>query len=838
MATSIGDLALKLSASPANLVAGLSTGEKRLNQFGSAVDKKMGEMQKSFSKPLGDVKMPGLDAIKGKIDGINASAEKLGKGASGMGKGISSALGGVAAGLGMGGSLLTPGLAGGIAAAGAVKVGMDFEKSMSRVKALTGATGEEFDALRQLALKLGRETEFSASQAAEGMSSFALSGFKAKAILDVMTPSVRLASAGMIDIGKSAEISAIILRAMGLEESKLGKVTDVLTFAMTNALTDMTQLSDAFKYVAPTAKMAGLSIEETTAAIMMLSDQGIQGSEAGTVLRNMLKKSSDQSDEARRMMEMLNITFHDAKGNFRGFGVILDDLNRKFAEMKLGDMQKLEILGTMFEIRAGTGFAALLDKGGKYNDLVQRIAKEHVGLATKISGIQIDNLWGDLKIFWSSMQDVGIKFFDSINGPLRAFVQGFNNTVLALGRGFVSVAGFVRPVVEGVLEIGSAMSGVLGFLAKVAAGVGLVKLGMVGLTATVAALGAAGRLAVGAFAFFTSPLSLALGGILALVEATVGLEKAAKGVSHFFDVVGKQTKRIAADLWESIRNPEGRLTKVEGKWTLEPDIPEQVGEMGMGDAPSRSRLLGSTPRGVETAKQNTESMLSLQALLMDTDSAIKKQLASVRESIASTTELTDGATLLEKSWHSVTTATKDFAGVLDQMKRLGATEDQMKPIKALQEQVRQAMLSEKLLGEKSRLFADTRTPAETFKAQLADLEGLFDKGILDADLYTRSLAKLSEGFVGAGDAAKAMREATMSAGPAILRGSAEAISITQRARFEDRSGGDRGGAIAQALEKLRKEQEAQTNVGKARREDARKFHEELKQLLKGDRLGK
>ena len=163
-----------------------------------------------------------------------------------------------------------------------------FEQKMARVKALTGATGKDFDRLSTKAKQLGESTVFSASQAAEAMSSFALAGYDVEKILRAIGPTLDLAAAGQLDVAQAADIAVKIMSGMGLEVEQLGQTLDVLTKAMTTANTDLPMLGDAMKYVGPIAKNAGLALEEIVAAVQLLSNAGIQGEMAGTTLRGML----------------------------------------------------------------------------------------------------------------------------------------------------------------------------------------------------------------------------------------------------------------------------------------------------------------------------------------------------------------------------------------------------------------------------------------------------------------------------------------------------------------------------------------------------------------------
>ena len=171
-------------------------------------------------------------------------------------------------------------------ATAAAKTGADFESQMSRVKAISGATGEEFEKLKAQAIELGAETSFSASQAAEGMENLAAAGFTTTETMEAMPGLLDLAAASGEDLASSSDIATSALRGFGMEASEAGHVADVLAENANRTNSSVAETGEAMKYVAPLARSAGLSFEETAAAIGIMANAGIQGSQAGTTLRS------------------------------------------------------------------------------------------------------------------------------------------------------------------------------------------------------------------------------------------------------------------------------------------------------------------------------------------------------------------------------------------------------------------------------------------------------------------------------------------------------------------------------------------------------------------------
>lgn len=326
-----------------------------------------------------------------------------------------------------------------------------FEQEMARVRALTGATGDDFAALEKEARRLGEMTVFSARQAAEAMSFFALAGFDVQKILKSVGPALNLAAAGQIEIAQAADITAKIMAGMGIEAEKVGNAVDVLTKAMTTANTDLVQLGDAMKYVGPIAKQAGISFEEITSAIQLLSNAGIQGQMAGTTLRGSLLSLTDPSEKAIGLMRQLGIEVKDAAGNVLPLADIISQFERAFAGM--GTAERLGIIGGIFDARQAAGFAELISQGGERLRQFTKTLKQSGGTAQRIADTQINTLSGTAEILKSALEELGISIGKSIVGPLRA-------TLTLITKAVTVAAEWVKANQKVVLAVGAAAVGI------------------------------------------------------------------------------------------------------------------------------------------------------------------------------------------------------------------------------------------------------------------------------------------------------------------------------------------------------------------------------------------
>lgn len=305
---------------------------------------------------------------------------------------------------------------GGVAAA-AIKVGSDFESQMSRVKAISGATGEEFEQLKEQAMQLGADTSFSASQAAEGMENLAAAGFTTSEIMSAMPGLLNLAAASGEDLASSSDIAASTLRGFGLAASDAAHVADVLAANANRTNSSVADTGEAMKYVAPLARAAGLSLEETAAAIGIMANAGIQGSQAGTSLRGALSRLSKPTDDMTAAMDELGISFYDSNGKMKSLTEQVGMLRQ--ATEGMTDEQKNNYLVTLYGQEALSGMLALINEGeGSLGELTNAY-KNCDGAAQEAAETMQDNLSGALEQLSGSAETLGLAFYNSVADNLK-----------------------------------------------------------------------------------------------------------------------------------------------------------------------------------------------------------------------------------------------------------------------------------------------------------------------------------------------------------------------------------------------------------------------------------
>ena len=219
----------------------------------------------------------------------------------------------------------------------AIKVTMDFDASMSKVAAVSGATGKDFDALRDKAIEMGDKTKFSASESAEAMNYMAMAGWKTEDMLSGISGIMSLAAASGEELGTTSDIVTDGLTAFGLAAEDSSHFADVLAAASANANTNVSMLGESFTYCAPVAGALGFSIEDTATALGLMANSGIKASQGGTALRTLFTNMANPTDQMAAAMDKLGISLDDGKGNMLSLKEIMVQLREGFGDLKMSE---------------------------------------------------------------------------------------------------------------------------------------------------------------------------------------------------------------------------------------------------------------------------------------------------------------------------------------------------------------------------------------------------------------------------------------------------------------------------------------------------------------------
>lgn len=319
-----------------------------------------------------------------------------------------------------------------VAAAGALLVGglglrdtmatfMDFEQGLSNVQAVSQATAEEMAILRDEAKRLGAETAWSAVEVTEAETLLSQAGFSVQETVAALPGLLDLASAGGLDLAAATDIAAGTLRAFGLEAEKATHVADVLAVAASATNSDVAGLGESMKYVGPAAKALGIDVEQTTAALGMLANANIKGSQAGTTLRSALTRLAKPTKQSSNMMKQLGFNAFDSTGKMLPMHEVIRNLQKSTSG--LTEQQRANAMATIFGQEAMSGMLALVEQGpDALKDLTQSLY-ESDGAAKQMAETRLDNLAGQMTILKSAVEGMKIELGERLAPYAKQFVE-------------------------------------------------------------------------------------------------------------------------------------------------------------------------------------------------------------------------------------------------------------------------------------------------------------------------------------------------------------------------------------------------------------------------------
>jgi len=438
----------------------------------------------------------------------------------------------------------------------AAKTSIDFEAEMSKVKAISGAVGDDFTLLNKQAIQLGADTVFSASEAAEGMENLASAGFNVNEIYSAMPGMLSLAASGDIEIADAADIASSALRGFGLEATQSGHVADVLAKAAADTNAQVTDMGYALKYAAAPAHALGLSLEETAAAVGIMSNAGIKGEQAGTTLRGALTRLTNPSDDAAKKMAQLGFNAFDSQGKMKSLAVMIGELQDK--TKGLTDQQKQQAIAEIFGQESMSGMLVLMGQG---KDKIQELTnsfKNSNGAAEDMAKIMQDNVKGALEQMKGSVETAGIQLGNALAPAIKDVAGGIKD----LADGFAQLNPETQATIAKVLTLTAVagpaifatgtLAGSLGNIISAGKAIG----SLFGTTTLAAeALGAAGTAAApGVTAFGTAiagasfPILPVVAGIGMLTAAGVALAvNLNQDCVPAVDLFGEHIKKAAND---------------------------------------------------------------------------------------------------------------------------------------------------------------------------------------------------------------------------------------------------------------------------------------------------
>jgi TP901 family phage tail tape measure protein len=434
-------------------------------------------------KLVGKIMLDGVESVKSSLEEVSNKAAAVGDKFTKTGEKLSSA----------GQKLMPITLAVGGLATAIVKTSADFEAGMSQVAAISGATGEDLEALTEKAKEMGAKTKFSATESAEALNYMAMAGWKTDQMIGGLEGIMNLAAASGEDLATTSDIVTDALTAFGMTAEDSSHFADILATASSNANTNVSMMGETFKYVAPVAGALGFSAEDCATAIGLMANAGIKGSQAGTSLRSMFTRLAAPPKECAEAMDALGISITNSDGSMKDLNEVMGDLRKAFDG--LGEAEAAEMAKNLAGQEAMSGLLAIVNASEEdYNKLSDAIYNCN-GSAESMAATMQDNLQGQLTILKSQVEGVAIQLGEvlvpivkDVVAQISEWVTWFANLDQGTQKTIMKIAGVVAAIGPLLIVLGKLSTGI-GSVLKIGSSLGSVFGGATGpLLAIVAAI--------------------------------------------------------------------------------------------------------------------------------------------------------------------------------------------------------------------------------------------------------------------------------------------------------------------------------------------------------------
>ena len=426
----------------------------------------------------------------------------------------------------------------------AVKTAADFDSAMSRVAAVSGATGSDFDSLRDKAREMGAKTKFSATEAADAMNYMAMAGWKTEDMLSGIEGVMYLAAASGEDLATTSDIVTDALTAFGLTAGDSGHFADVLAAASSNANTNVSMMGETFKYCAPVAGALGFSVEDTAEAIGLMGNAGIKASQAGTSMRSIMTNLTGDVKLSGAAIGDVTIATTNADGSMRSLSAILADCRGAFAGMT--EAEKANNAEALVGKNAMSGFLALMNAAPEDIEKVSGAVNNCKDAAKNMADTMQDNLEGQLTILKSQLQELAISFGDLLMPAVRSIVSGLQGMVDVLN----AMPDGVKRVIMIVALLAAALGPVLIIIGKTLSAIGTIMTWAPKLAGAISAV--KGAFAALSATMMANPIAIVIAAIAALVAAFIYLWNTNEEFRQFWIRLWNEIKEVAVQVWTAV----------------------------------------------------------------------------------------------------------------------------------------------------------------------------------------------------------------------------------------------------------------------------------------------
>lgn len=481
----------------------LSTSESQITKTETAITKQEAAVNQSkaaLTEMEAELKNVNAELARAPFDEYAAKAEKVGGTLTSVGQKLLP---------------LSTGIAGlGVAA---VKTTADFDSEMSKVSAISGATGTDLDKLRGKAREMGAKTKFSASEAAQGMQYMAMAGWKTQDMMDGLEGIMNLAAASGEDLASTSDIVTDALTAFGLSAKDSSHFSDILAAASSNANTNVSMMGETFKYAAPVLGSLGYTAEDAALAIGLMANAGIKSSQAGTSLRGAITNLAKPTDTVAAAMDKYGISLTDSSGKMLSLRELMEQLRQKLGG--LSEAEQAQAAAALFGKEAMSGMLAIINGSDKDFEKLAGAIDNCDGSSEKMANTMNDNLQGQITILMSQLQELAISFGEILMPKIRDIVthiQNFVDKLNAMDEGqketILRVGMFVAALAPMLMGLGK----VITFSANVSRALGTLSAGLV-------KAGGFSGVFTKALGLITSPAAIVVGVIAAITAVIIHL---------------------------------------------------------------------------------------------------------------------------------------------------------------------------------------------------------------------------------------------------------------------------------------------------------------------------
>lgn len=400
------------------------------------------------------------------------------------------------------------------------KTGIEFEKSMANVQAISGATTDDMKKLSEKAREMGKSTIYSASESADALSYMALAGWKTEDMLEGLPGILNLAAAGNTDLATTSDIVTDNLTAFGKSAQDSTQLADIMAATMSNSNTTIELLGESFKYCASVAGAMNYSMEDTSLALGLMANAGIKGSQAGTALRSMLTRMAKPTEESQAAMDKLGISLTDAEGNMKPLKTILGELRTGMSN--LTESEQAQYAAMLGGKPAMSGILAMANSGAEDFDKLANAIDGSTGTAQNMADVMNKSTANQLKIMWSEVQELALQFAQFLLPVIKTVIGFFTN----LAKTFQKLSGPAKIVISIIAGIIAVATPLLLIVAKMIGVWKKVKPVISGVVKVVKLLNSA---------LLSNPIFLIIAAVVALIAIGVMLYNKCEGFRNFID---------------------------------------------------------------------------------------------------------------------------------------------------------------------------------------------------------------------------------------------------------------------------------------------------------------